>query len=312
MPRVSLWPVVWPFSGGYARVTAKWDNRELVSVAHILRPITRKEYLMTINLNGRTRLYPLLGDPIIYARSPDWLSKHMAKRGMNMISLPMEVPDGQLKVVMDGLAATGNVDGLSLTMPHKITGVQYCATLSETSEMLGVVSAIRRNKDGSWHGHTTDGDAFVKAQIDNGAKVDGARILVLGAGGAGSAIAISFLEQGAKEVAVYDLDTSRSERIVGLLKDREGDRIKVAASNDPTGFDIVSNATSMGMDDNDPIPLDPEKLTASMFVGDVVAGHGETKIIKAAKAAGCKIADGDAMVVAVLDVMCDFLLEAWK
>lgn len=267
---------------------------------------------MTINLNGRTRLYPLLGDPIIYARSPDWLSKHFAKRGMNYISLPMEVKDGDLKAAMDGLAVSGNVDGLSLTMPHKITGVQYCATLSETSEMLGVVSAIRRNKDGSWYGHTTDGDAFVKAQIDNGAKVEGAKVLVLGAGGAGSAVVISMLEHGAGEVAVYDLDNDRAQAIVNKLKDKAGDRVRVADSNDPTGFDMVSNATSMGMDENDPIPIDPAKLTSDMFVGCVISNHGETKIIKAAKEAGCKTADGDAMVVAVLDVMCDFLLEAWK
>ena len=127
--------------------------------------------MTNVQLNGRTRLYPLLGDPIIYARSPDWLSKRMAERGMNMISLPMQVPDGQLAVVMAGLAATGNVDGLSLTMPHKIAGYELCATVSDTSRLLGVISAIRRNKDGSWHGHTTDGDAFVKAQIDNGATI---------------------------------------------------------------------------------------------------------------------------------------------
>lgn len=266
---------------------------------------------MTINLNGRTRLYPLLGDPIIYARSPDWLSKHMAKRGMNMISLPMQVPEGKLKLVMDGLAATGNVDGLSLTMPHKIAGVPYCATLSETSAMLGVVSAIRRNKDGSWHGHTTDGDAFVKAQIDNGARVEGARVLVLGAGGAGSAIVISMLDHGAKEVVVHDVDAARLQKLLDLLKDKAGDRVK-AGSNDPTGFDIVSNATPMGMGEGDPLPLDPATLDASMFVGDVVAGHGETPLMNAARAAGCKTADGDAMVVAVLDVMCDFLLDAWK
>ena len=71
---------------------------------------------LTINLNGRTRLYPLLGDPIIYARSPDWLSKRMAERGMNFVSLPMEVPDGALDAVMTGLAATKNVDGVSLTV----------------------------------------------------------------------------------------------------------------------------------------------------------------------------------------------------
>jgi shikimate dehydrogenase len=266
---------------------------------------------MTINLNGRTRLYPLLGDPIIYARSPDWLSKHMAKRGMNMISLPMEVPDGALATVMAGLAATKNVDGLSLTMPHKITGYGHCATVSETSRLLGVVSALRRNKDGSWHGHTTDGDAFVKAQIDNDATIEGKRVLVLGAGGAGSAIVISMLDASAAEVVVHDVDPARSERIVGLLGDKHGQRVK-AGSNDPTGFDIVSNATPMGMADGDPLPLDPAQLKPTMFVGDVVAGHGETPLMKAARAAGCRTADGDAMVVAVFDVMCDFVGEAWK
>lgn len=265
---------------------------------------------MTINLNGRTRLYPLLGDPIIYARSPDWLSKHMAKRGMNMISLPMEVPDGALEVVMKGLAATRNVDGLSLTMPHKITGFKYCKTVTETSRMLGVVSAIRRNKDGSWHGHTTDGDAFVKAQIDNGAKVDGARVLVLGCGGAGSAIAISMLDAGARQVVVSDVDAGRMRKLIDLLKPKAGDRIS-AGTNDPRGFDLVSNATPMGMADGDPLPLDPSHLQPSMFVGDVVAGHGETRLIGAARKAGCRTADGDAMVVAVLDVMCDFLEDAW-
>ncbi|WP_417210543.1 shikimate dehydrogenase family protein [Antarctobacter sp.] len=265
---------------------------------------------MTINLNGRTRLYPLLGDPIVYARSPDWLSNHMAKRGMNCISLPMEVPEGKLDVVMQGLAATTNVDGVSFTMPHKTAGFAYCATVTETSRLLGVVSAARRNKDGSWHGHTTDGDAFVKAQIDKGATVKGARVLVLGAGGAGSAIVISMLDQGAGEVVVHDADESRAAGLVEMLKAKAGDRVRVG-SNDPTGFDLVSNATPMGMDAGDPLPLDPAKLTAGMFVGDVIAGHGETALIKAARAAGCRTADGDDMVVAVLDVMCDLLEDAW-
>lgn len=266
---------------------------------------------MSISLNGRTRLFPLLGDPIIYARSPDWLSKHMAERGMNMISLPLEVPEGKLEVVLAGLAATTNVDGFSLTMPHKISGYPYCATHSEVSQLLGVVAAARRNKDGTWHGHTTDGDAFVKAQIDNGARIRDARVLVLGCGGAGSAIAISMLEAGAREVVVHDADPARAERLVSLLRDKHGKRIE-AGSSDPRGFDVISNATPMGMEEGDPLPLDTSLLSASMFVGDVVAGHEETPLIKAAREAGCRTADGDAMVVAVLDVMCDFLLDAWK
>lgn len=265
---------------------------------------------MTINLNGRTRLYPLLGDPVSHARAPDWLSHHMAKRGMNMISLPMEVPDGMLEEVMVGLAATKNVDGMSLTMPHKITGFQYCATVTKTSRILGVVSAIRRNKDGSWHGHTTDGDAFVKAQIDNGANIEGSRVLVIGAGGAGSAIVISMLDAGAKNVVISDVDEGRTNKLLNLLQDAYGGRLR-SGSNDPTGFDIVCNATPLGMSEGDPLPLDPAKLVASIFVGDVIAGYGETAFIKAAREAGCKTADGDAMVIAVLDIMCDMLEQAW-
>ena len=261
---------------------------------------------MSITLDGRTRLFPLLGDPIIYARSPDWLSARMAERGMNCISLPMQVPEGKLDAAMEGLAVTGNVDGVCLTMPHKSDGLRFCETLSETSRLIGVVSAIRRNPDGSWHGHTTDGDAFVKAQIDNGATIEGKRVLVLGAGGAGSAIAIAMLEHGAAEVAIHDTDRDRAERVVAILADKGGDRVRVA-DGDPSGFDVVSNATPMGMDDDDPLPLDPARLDARTFVGDVVAGHGETALIRAAREAGCGTADGDAMVVAVLDVMCDFL-----
>jgi shikimate dehydrogenase len=195
-------------------------------------------------------------------------------------------------------------------MPHKTAGYKYCATVTEPSRLLGVVSAARRNKDGSWHGHTTDGDAFLKAQIDNGAKVEGARVLVLGCGGAGSAIAISMLDAGVKELVVHDVDAARSKMLVGIMKDKGGNRLRVG-SNDPSGFDLVCNATPMGMAEGDPLPVDPKLLAPLTFVGDVIAGHGETPLIKAARKVGCPTADGDAMVVAVLDVMCDFLQQAW-
>jgi shikimate dehydrogenase len=212
---------------------------------------------------------------------------------------------------MQGLAATKNVDGFSLTMPHKISGYKYCTSYSDTSRLLGVVAAARRNADGTWHGHTTDGDAFVKAQIDNGAQIEGARVLVIGCGGAGSAIAISMLEHGAREVVVHDADPVRAERLVGLIRPTAGDKIS-AGSADPRGFDVVSNATPLGMTVGDPLPIDVSLLHDSIFVGDVVAGHGETPLMKAARSAGCKTADGDAMVIAVLDVMCDFLESVWK
>ncbi len=147
-------------------------------------------------LSGETRLYPILGDPITAVKSPQTLTRGFEARGHNGICVPMQVPQPDLEDVMHGLAPVPNVDGLLITMPHKFAAFRLCASSSERAKLLGVVSVIRRNPDGSWHGDMLDGLAFVKAQIDAGAQPDGARVLLVGAGGAGSAIAIALLEAG--------------------------------------------------------------------------------------------------------------------
>src|SRR5260370_41539098 len=112
----------------------------------------------------------------------------------------MQVAQADLEAVMGGLTRTPNVDGVLVTMPHKRAAFNYCATSSERTRMLGVVSVIRRNQDGTWHGDMLDGLAFVKAQKDAGAQPEGARVLLIGAGGAGSAIAIALLDEGVTRV----------------------------------------------------------------------------------------------------------------
>jgi len=147
-------------------------------------------------LNGETRLFPIIGDPIRYVKSPERLTSGFEARGYNGICVPLQVPDGDLDIVMRGLIHIPNIDGLLITMPHKFAAYTYCATSSDRSRLLKVVSVMRRNADGSWHGDMLDGLAFVKAQKDQGAQPQGARVLLVGAGGAGSAIAIALLESG--------------------------------------------------------------------------------------------------------------------
>lgn len=133
------------------------------------------------------------------------------------------------------------------------------------------------------------------------------RGLLVGAGGAGSAIAIALLEAGVSELVVHDADGSRAAALLGLLAGSGGGRV-IAGAPDPAGCDLVFNATPMGMAAGDPLPVDAALLTSSMFVGDVIAGHGVTPFIRAAQAAGCKTADGGQMVEAVQDLMADFML----
>jgi shikimate dehydrogenase len=258
-------------------------------------------------LSGATRLFPIIGDPIRYVESPVRLSRTFEERGFDGICVPMQVPAGDLDAVLAGLTAARNVDGVLVTMPHKFAAFAYCATSSERARMLGVVSVLRRNPDRTWHGDMLDGLAFVKAQKDHGARPEGARALLVGAGGAGSAIAIALLEAGVSELVIHDADQSRVADLLELLNDLGRGRVG-AGPADPAGCDLVCNATPLGMADGDPLPVDPALLRSSMFVGDVIAGHGLTPFLAAAQAAGCRTANGGHMVEAAQDVMADFML----
>ena len=220
----------------------------------------------------------------------------------------MQVPEDDLASVMTGLTATANVDGILVTMPHKFAAFPYCTTSSTTASLLKVVSIIRRNSDGTWHGDMLDGRAFVKAQIDHGAQPVGARALLLGAGGAGGAIAIALLEAGVRELIIHDPDTARVDTLIDLSQ------VSVMGAWSPVRPILPAVTWSAtrppsGMEDGDPLPVDPELPTRSMFVGDVIAGHGVTPFLQAAQMAGCHTANGGHMVEAAQDVMAHFLLH---
>jgi shikimate dehydrogenase len=262
---------------------------------------------MLEKLNGETLLFPIIGDPILYVKSPERLTRSFLARGHNALCIPMQVKEGDLERVMHGLALIPNIGGLLVTMPHKFAAHSYCASSSEHSRLLKVVSVMRRNADGSWHGDMFDGLAFVKAQKDQGAEPEGARVLLLGAGGAGSAIAIALLESGVRELIIHDTSEARVAKLLELVSGLGRGRVAFGPP-DPTGCTMVCNATPMGMTQGDPLPVPAQLLTPTMFVGDVIAGHGETPFLAAARAAGCKTANGDQMVEAAQEMMLEFFL----
>ena len=259
--------------------------------------------------NGETLLYPIVGDPIAFVKSPQQLTSRFAELGHNGMCLPMLIHDGELPTVLCGLEKVDNVRGLLITMPHKRTMFGHCATVSETSKLLQVVSVARRNPDGTWHGDMLDGIAFVTAMKKQGARLRGARVLQVGAGSAGSAIAIALLDAGVRELILHDTDESNLRGLVSLLAGLNRGHVS-AGPPDPTGCDVIVNATPMGLSQKDPLPVGAELLHSSMFVGDVIAGHGVTHLLKAAREAGCKTSDGVQMVEAGIDLMTDFFLGA--
>jgi shikimate dehydrogenase len=265
-----------------------------------------KEIVMLDMLSGETLLYPIIGDPISFVKSPQCLTKRFEERGHNGICVPLSVPEESLESLILALAPIHNVRGLLITMPHKNAMFEYCATSSETSKLLRVVSIARRNADGSWHGDMLDGAAFVAAQQKEGAELRGARALLVGAGAVGSAIALALLDAGVRELVLHDVNQSRCEELVELLCSL-GRGSVVSGTSDPRGCNVIVNATPVGMRPDDPLPVPVHLLTYAMFVGDVVAGHGVTALLLAARNAGCKTSDGFQMVEAGLDRMLAFL-----
>lgn len=260
-------------------------------------------------LNGETRVLAIVGDPIAQVKSPGGVTAALAERGCNAVLVPMHVAPADLGEFVRGISLAKNFDGISITVPHKFAAFALCASTTERAKFLGAVNIMRRNADGSWHGDMCDGEGFVAGIREAGCEPAGRRALLVGAGGAGSAIALALLDAGVTELAIHDGDEARRGALIERLQAKYAGKVGVGSS-DPSGFDVVVNATPAGMRADDPLPVQADKFTAAMFAGDVVTVPAVTPMIQAARDKGCRTQIGTGMFAAVRDRMIDFIVEA--
>lgn len=261
------------------------------------------------SLNGETRVLAIIGDPIAQVKSPAGVTQSLLERGRNAVLVPIHVTPADVDGFLDGLGRARNVDGIIATVPHKFAAYRHCASATDRAHFLGAVNVMRRNADGTWHGDMCDGVGFVDGIRAAGCVPQGRRALLVGAGGAGSAIALALLEAGVTELAVHDGDAARRDALVERLRGRFGARVRVG-STDPDGFGVVVNATPAGMRPEDPYPVDVSRLAPAMFVGDVITAPAVTPLLEAARRLGCPTQVGAGMFAAVRELMLDFLLQA--
>lgn len=258
--------------------------------------------------DGATRLFLILGDPIAQVKAPGGISLTFAARGVHAMLLPLHIAAADLRACVAGLSRARNLDGLVVTVPHKIAMAGHCATLSPRARLLGSVNLLRRNPDGGWHGDMSDGEGMLAAIRAAGGSPRGQRALLVGAGGAGSAIGLALVDAGLAALAIHDAETTRRDRLVALLGGR-GAAVG-AGGPDPRGYDLVINATPAGMRAGDPLPIAAEGLAPSTFVADVITMPEETPLLAAARARGCPTATGVDMFKAQQALIADFLLGA--
>jgi shikimate dehydrogenase len=189
-----------------------------------------------------------------------------------------------------------NIRGALITMPHKISTVGLLDEVTAAVRVAGACNAVKRLPDGRLVGDMFDGAGFVRGVQRKGFDLTGKRVLVVGTGGVGCAIAASLAGAGIAAISLFDVNAACCEALAQRLKDNHPHIEVRTGSNDPLGHDLVVNATPLGMNDGDPLPLDVTRLSPHTFVGEVVMRAETTAFLAAAQARGCPTQVGTDML----------------
>jgi shikimate dehydrogenase len=198
-------------------------------------------------ISGRTEIIAHLGYPTESFTAPMIYNPWFAHHGINAVVVPMGVRVADYAAFLRPLFSLSNIRGALVTMPHKVTTVGFLDAVGVAVEVAGSCNAILRRPDGSLYGDLFDGVGFTRAARRKGLEFSGADCLVVGAGGVGSAIAASLAQAGAASIDVFDVRADAAEALAARLRSHHPALPVGTGSNDPAGFDIVVNATPLGM-----------------------------------------------------------------
>jgi shikimate dehydrogenase len=241
-------------------------------------------------IDGNTELIAHLGHPTTTFKAPLIYNPYFAAEGINAVVVPMGVTAAHYAPFLRWLARLTNIRGCLVTMPHKVTTLALMNEVSPAAEVAGACNAILVRPDGSLLG-----DMF-----------DGARALVVGNGGVGSAIAASLAGAGVAALGLHDTDAAATAALAWRLTRRYPKLVVLTGNNDPAGYDVVVNATPLGMNDGDPLPLDVARLAPSAFVGEVVLKRAMTPFLRAAADRGCRVQVGVDMLFEQIPAYLEF------
>lgn len=259
-----------------------------------------------LKIDGETMIFPIIGHPVGQVKSPASLSRIMADHGYNGIVIPVDLLPEEVSGWLAQAHAMRNCPGIVVTVPHKASCLDACARVSARARAAGAVNIMIRDGD-DWVGDATDGQGYMDGIAAQGFDIAGKAALLVGGGGAGSAIAYEILARGASQLALHDIDAARRDALIDRLNGAFPGRARIG-STDPRGYALVANATPLGMREGDSLPVQADLLSAEQFVADVVTRPAVPPLIAAARAAGCRTMPGSGMFDAQAVLLADLLM----
>lgn len=257
-------------------------------------------------ISGNTKLIVHLGYPTGSFRAPMIYNPFFEKHGIDAVVVPMGCKAEDYSEFLRLVFRLSNIHGALVTMPHKVTTMALLDEASTTAQVAGACNAIRLDPDGRLVGDMFDGEGFVRGVLRKGRELSGKTALVVGSGGVGSAIAASLAKAGVAQLSLFDGFEPSMLGLAARLRQAYPGLAVNTGSNDPAGYDLVVNATPLGMKEGDPLPVDVSRIDPSAFVGEVVMKTEITPFLAAARERGCQFQVGTDMLFEQIPAYLEF------
>ncbi len=247
-------------------------------------------------ITGQGKVIGLFGYPTASFKAPMIYNPWFEAHGVDAVVVPLGIHPDDLSLLFRDLFRITALHGALITMPHKMAVAGLVDELTPIAQIAGAVNAVLRRSDGSLLGDMFDGTGFVHGMERKGQPIAGARALVVGAGGVGSAIAASLAAAGPAAITLFDVDAAAADALAERLRAHYPALAVQTGSCDPAGHDIVVNATPLGMKEGDRLPVDIDRIDPDTFVGEVVMREEYTPLLREAQARGCAVQVGADML----------------
>lgn len=259
-----------------------------------------------MRIDGHTEVIAHLGYPTHSFKAPLIYNPYFESVGVNAVVVPMGCKPDLFPSLLPALFQLTNIRGALITMPHKVRVVDLLDEVTPTVRVAGACNAVKRDAQGRLVGDMFDGEGFVRGLRRKGLALEGASALVVGCGGVGSAIVASLAAAGVGRLRLFDVHAASAQALAERMRlhyPQVGVEIGV---NDPAGVDLAVNATPLGMNAGDPLPMEVERLAPSTFVGEVVMKAQTTAFLAAAQARGCRVQVGTDMLFEMIPAYLEF------
>ena len=267
---------------------------------------------VTRRISGKTRIFGIIADPIGHVMGPTLFNSWFDAKGIDAVMVPFHISSDDLSDLWYGLKALRNFGGMLVTIPHKFQMAELCDSLTPMARRVGAVNVVRQSHDGQAEGGMFDDAGFIASLRANNLDPRGKRVLILGAGGAATAIAHGLVDAGVASLTIANRSFNRAESLVAEVAAaapayRIGETIRAVATADTAQIDLLINTTALGLMPDDPLPIAAEMLRPQLAVAEIIMSPRETRLLHEASRRGCILHYGQSMLECQFPMLAEFL-----